>query len=561
MQWPTPRYCSTCGALLPEGAVLCGECGARYQDSAAAVRGAERPAAWSPAPVRRSDASAPQAGDGEETGIELLGASSPVPAVPPPSTTGGSSGSVPADGPLSVPEDGVVGGELRRGRPLGDAGEDGDGPRPEDLSAALRRTVPAGLGRRTLAALLDGALAVLASVPLGIGLGLLLAQRSPTLGLILVGIGSVLPVVLLLLMSWMLGTRAATPGHRALRLRVVRAVDGAALGVGRAFLRLLLKGVLGVLAGLSTLIDPRRLHRGWHDLAVGSYVADLRKGEDPTNPVDDYERPPAEHFLPAPQVEISAHDNLMAQPGSPWTQGPRPDATTSRPPQPEHLAWRPETAQTAVEPVPVPSPVAPVPEPEPLPVPSPDAPVPEPEPVPVPSPVAPVPEPEPLPSAPRSPSPRPVHGRRADRGAREAAPPIATEETRLRMLDPADEEDTESTRLAAPATTPRLRLRFDDGAEITISAAHVVVGRNPRTDPEEVPFVLQDSTRSVSKTHLRVSRDGEGLVVTDLGSTNGSEVLTAEGEREPLAAGESRPIGAFADLAMGDRTLHVELVP
>src|SRR5699024_12679291 len=67
------RYCSTCGTLLSEGAVICGECGARYQASPYERRATDAPGAWSQAPVPKSrDLGWAEEADSEDEGVELI---------------------------------------------------------------------------------------------------------------------------------------------------------------------------------------------------------------------------------------------------------------------------------------------------------------------------------------------------------------------------------------------------------------------------------------------------------------------------------------------------------
>ena len=71
---------------------------------------------------------------------------------------------------------------------------------------------------------------------------------------------------------------------------------------------------------------------------------------------------------------------------------------------------------------------------------------------------------------------------------------------------------------------------------------------------------MRDESRSVSKTHLRVDGTGEELVVTDLGSTNGSTILREDGSRENLVPQTPTVLPAGARVNLGDRTLSVERV-
>lgn len=64
-----------------------------------------------------------------------------------------------------------------------------------------------------------------------------------------------------------------------------------------------------------------------------------------------------------------------------------------------------------------------------------------------------------------------------------------------------------------------------------------VVGRAP-----EVDFVLDDV--GASRRHFRVSRDGEGYVLEDLGSRNGTSVNGARVQRQELRDGDAIRVGA-----------------
>ena len=119
--------------------------------------------------------------------------------------------------------------------------------------------------------------------------------------------------------------------------------------------------------------------------------------------------------------------------------------------------------------------------------------------------------------------------------------------------------DLEQTRIS-PVRLPdvkKLRLTADDGAERIVERA-VVIGRNPSAPGNEVLFVLQDDTRSVSKTHLQIDGTGDDITVTDLGSTNGSTILREDGTRENLVPNSPTVLPAGAQLTLGDRTLSVE---
>lgn len=102
---------------------------------------------------------------------------------------------------------------------------------------------------------------------------------------------------------------------------------------------------------------------------------------------------------------------------------------------------------------------------------------------------------------------------------------------------------------------------LDDGREIAITGAGVLVGRDPSPAAGETGFTMiaiDDPSRSVSKTHLAVTRHGDRLAVADRGSTNGSSIVRGGAER-PLAPGESVPVEARDIIHFGDRTAVIRL--
>ena len=86
--------------------------------------------------------------------------------------------------------------------------------------------------------------------------------------------------------------------------------------------------------------------------------------------------------------------------------------------------------------------------------------------------------------------------------------------------------------------------------------------RNPvAADGEVVAETVRvmDLTRSVSKTHARLSWDGARLEVVDLGSTNGTSILAADGSR--LLCSPGQPVQAVAGdtLFLGERSYVLDL--
>jgi diguanylate cyclase (GGDEF)-like protein len=112
----------------------------------------------------------------------------------------------------------------------------------------------------------------------------------------------------------------------------------------------------------------------------------------------------------------------------------------------------------------------------------------------------------------------------------------------------------EATRARPPQEEPRggdASLVFVEGAALLgLSqplAAEVVLGRDPECT---VPLPAAD----VSRRHARVSPDGDGHVVVDLGSTNGTWVNGRRIASHRLAGGDRIRVGGFvaAYVAVGD---------
>ncbi|MBX9245630.1 RDD family protein, partial [Actinotalea ferrariae] len=183
--------------------------------------------------------------------------------------------------------------------------------------------VPASMGKRLLAAVIDGAAAMLLGGAFVVA-GLLpvvqaLQSGSATIPTTtpLVLVGYVLLIGLGVFQWWFQGTRGYTVGKRLVGLRTLSAETGRPVGMGKAFVRLLVPaagtlacgvGQLVVLA--SPLFDSSGRRQGWHDKAAGTMVFDVALGVDPaqvsaTAPdvarrIDGLLAPPPASAAPAP---------------------------------------------------------------------------------------------------------------------------------------------------------------------------------------------------------------------------------------------------------------------
>ncbi len=94
------------------------------------------------------------------------------------------------------------------------------------------------------------------------------------------------------------------------------------------------------------------------------------------------------------------------------------------------------------------------------------------------------------------------------------------------------------------------------GSTVALVADVVLVGRRPSpstADPDAQLVEVDDGT--VSKTHLRLERDGERWSVTDLHSTNGTVLISSDGAEREIPPGAAHP--AANRLLLGDAELRL----
>jgi predicted component of type VI protein secretion system len=102
---------------------------------------------------------------------------------------------------------------------------------------------------------------------------------------------------------------------------------------------------------------------------------------------------------------------------------------------------------------------------------------------------------------------------------------------------------------------------LDTGQEVVVTGRGLL-GRKPSpTDDRAFAHViaLEDPERSISKTHLEFGIEDGQLWVTDLRSTNGTRVFTAEGEVTNLVPGERCTVAAQQTVQFGDRYFTVKV--
>ncbi|WP_157518405.1 FHA domain-containing protein, partial [Microbacterium resistens] len=120
---------------------------------------------------------------------------------------------------------------------------------------------------------------------------------------------------------------------------------------------------------------------------------------------------------------------------------------------------------------------------------------------------------------------------------------------------------------ATPAPSPdpargALLLVFDTGQRVRIDLpAAVTLGRRPApTEPGDLLVVIDDPDSTVSKSHLRLEHSRGRTWVTDLGSTNGSDILADQGGRTELPAGTRLVLDDGDRVRVGDRVFTINLL-
>ncbi len=110
----------------------------------------------------------------------------------------------------------------------------------------------------------------------------------------------------------------------------------------------------------------------------------------------------------------------------------------------------------------------------------------------------------------------------------------------------------------SPPAVPVLLL--DTGARVPVTGL-LLIGRAPTSaggDPTAVLVTVPDPDSSVSRTHLAVGRDGRGLWVRDLGSTNRTIVVDDAGRQTMLQPETAVYLTPTDSVVFGDRGFTVE---
>lgn len=375
-------------------------------------------------------------------------------------------------------------------------------------AAGLPPGVDAGpLGARFVAYLIDR------SVPAVVaGLASVMATQIPDQRTLILVIAGVLILAWALLVWQMFAMRAAGPGMRLMKLQLVGYTDGRPIGWGRFFLRWLVLALLATTSiGLLFMIiflvrHPRR--QGWHDLAADSVVikervlAPPRSAESAAPAAVEPSRAPTAVSAPEDTAPVDTAPG-QAAPVEPGPVENAPVGTGPRESAPVVAAAAGASTEEYVSTGPMAADVPPGPE-----------------------------------------EPRP------------GEPAVHEPEIEPRSQQPVAVADFDRDR--RPLDEGWMVV-LDDGREIEISGL-VLLGRNPqpRAGEEDAQLIkVVDETRTVSKSHLTLGVDGNGMYVMDRGSTNGSTVTDQDGSSHPCLAGDLVAVHPGTVVSFGDHWLEV----
>lgn len=121
-------------------------------------------------------------------------------------------------------------------------------------------------------------------------------------------------------------------------------------------------------------------------------------------------------------------------------------------------------------------------------------------------------------------------------------------------------DDVADTRLASQVPRPAERgigAILPDGRRVAAPGV-TLLGRSPAAAAgEQVADLSAITDASVSKTHLALRIEGEGIWATDRASTNGTDLYRGEA-RYSLVAWEEAPLQAGDELVLGAATVRIE---
>lgn len=451
---------------------------------------------------------------------------------------------------------------------------------PGVLPAHLRQTVPAGIGRRWAAWFVDYVLLhIVSGIMLAIVFSALLSGYSGSFVYIVI---AVYLLAVFAIFFWPVRISGQTPGMRLLGVAYVRWDRP-----GQVLPRVLAWTLLGALTGLASFglvplvvffgtLDP--LRRSWYERCAGIYIIDVRAGAWPEG-ARRRDAVPGTGSVRATGVvpQAGASQGHEAALGA-WASSPAPageeslentvvgglDLAGRRPPVPPPPAASSAPAASSGFITAVPweqgaggqgpeaTPAPPAPALPPAPPVTPSQPSASSGPVP-PAPVGPVP---PAPAQPPSSPLAPVPIQRGTSASDPVVVPLQVRAAQVAGPGPAPSSEEADRTVARGSGAARLLL--DTGQQVVLGGT-VLLGRDPVAVPPWTGAVLVPvPDYSVSKTHVALRLEGSRVLVHDLGSTNGTVVVSPGGSATVAVPGDVLEAPAGSTVRFGDRSLRVE---
>lgn len=116
---------------------------------------------------------------------------------------------------------------------------------------------------------------------------------------------------------------------------------------------------------------------------------------------------------------------------------------------------------------------------------------------------------------------------------------------------------TNSTTASAPASASYAALLLDTGQSIPVNRM-IVLGRAPSPQrATDSPIPVEDQTRSLSRTHVRIAPSEGGITIEDLNSANGTRARSPNGQTHTLVPGQPIELPMNSQLLLGERLISV----
>jgi uncharacterized RDD family membrane protein YckC len=238
-----PSVCPSCKKPTEPGARFCGFCGAQIPAAAPAAKPFTPPPPAPPPP-----SAAPKPPSPPPVSPHMAPRPAPVPPPPAPSHAG-------PPHPLTH----------------------GFQPQPAPGAGPVRtgHQEYAGFGVRFVAYLIDIVISNLLMLLPGVLIYFAIANLTGALQTIVSAV-AYLAVFLIAFFYWvvLLGKKGYTPGKKMMKLKVVGADGTYPIGIGKAFLRVIMQGIGGSICGLTywMILFDKEMHRSLHDKVAGTLV-------------------------------------------------------------------------------------------------------------------------------------------------------------------------------------------------------------------------------------------------------------------------------------------------